>query len=333
MKNGPKEYYPSKMIPAFWMVFSTILTISWSIPFLLVPLVGFRFYVLSENKVMKLIKRLPKYSSITYNDDPEGWIVGWPFIGYIDHSRGSHGEESRRLYLFTTTTYYHNKIKEIDAMDSSSTTESTQVKEKPQWIDLYEREGCYAYIYYTKRTFDVQPFQSRPNQKAIIEEILTAYESHRHLVIVLHGEKGVGKSMIPLLLAKELTLRHPREENLVRFCDTHKPTDPGDHFNNLYQRADPTRDSPLIVVFEEFDGMIHAIHHQTITKHDAITTAIIDKASWNQFFDRMDRGYYPWTLLFLTTNHSPDTIHRMDPSYLRKGRVDLVFEVLDAPPE
>jgi hypothetical protein len=159
---------------------------------------------------------------------------------------------------------------------------------------------------------------------------MSYYETHRNAVVVLYGEKGVGKSMIPMLLAKELAKRS-REvdtDSVISFCDTHKPTDPGDHFNNLYQRVDPTKHSPLVVVFEEFDIMIHAIHHQTIVPHESVTTAIYNKASWNQFFDRFDRGYYPWTFLLLTSNHSPETIDRLDSSYLRKGRVNLFFEVL-----
>lgn len=322
------------MIPAFWIVFSTILTIAWSIPFLIVPLIGFRFYVISENKVMKVIKRLPKYSSILHNDDPTGWIVGWPFIGYIEQAKGNYGNESKQLHLFTTISYYESKMKEIDAIESMNQSvdqrDGEENKGEAEWIHLYEREGCYTNIYFTRRTFDVQPFLSRENQKPIVNQILAYYETHRNAVVVLHGEKGVGKSMIPILLAKELAKRS-REvdmDSMVSFCDTHKPTDPGDHFNNLYQRVDPTKYSPLVVVFEEFDIMVHSIHHQTVVPHDSVTTAIYNKASWNQFFDRFDRGYYPWTFLLLTSNHSPETIDRLDSSYLRKGRINLTFEVL-----
>ena len=319
------------MITVFWMVFSAILAIAWSIPFIIMPLVGLRFYILSDSKVLKLIKRLPKHSSIVHNDDPEGWLVGYPFIGYLEHSKGKYGEETYRLFLLTTIVFYTIKMKEINSIEGNDSATDSTVPKKTCEIVLYDREGCYAGIYYTRRTLDVQPFTARPNQSEIIDDILKYYEVHRNAVVVLHGEKGVGKSMIPILLTKTLAQRSSHVEDAkVGFCDTHKPTDPGDYFHNLYQRADPTRQSPLIVVFEEFDGMIHGIHHLSIRRHDDVTTSIYDKSTWNQFFDRFDRGYFPWTLLILTTNQHPDSIHRLDESYLRKGRVNLVFEVKES---
>lgn len=325
------KWVDTTMITVFWMVFSAILAIAWSIPFIIMPLVGLRFYILSDSKVLKLIKRLPKHSSIVHNDDPEGWLVGYPFIGYLEHSKGKYGEETYRLFLLTTIVFYTIKMKEINSIEGNDSATDSTVPKKTCEIVLYDREGCYAGIYYTRRTLDVQPFTARPNQSEIIDDILKYYEVHRNAVVVLHGEKGVGKSMIPILLTKTLAQRSSHVEDAkVGFCDTHKPTDPGDYFHNLYQRADPTRQSPLIVVFEEFDGMIHGIHHLSIRRHDDVTTSIYDKSTWNQFFDRFDRGYFPWTLLILTTNQHPDSIHRLDESYLRKGRVNLVFEVKES---
>lgn len=319
------------MITVFWMVFSTIVVIAWSIPFLIAPLLGLRFYILSDSKVLKLVKRLPKHSSIIHNDDPEGWLVGWPFIGYLENSKGNYGEEKSRLFLLTTVTYYATKMKEINSIEGNDASADSTTERKTCEIVLYDREGCYAGIYFTRRILDVQPFVARPNQSTIIEKIMEYYEAHRNAVVVLHGEKGVGKSMIPILLTKALAQRSSSSDDTkIGFCDTHKPTDPGDHFHNLYQRADPSRQNPLVVVFEEFDGLIHGVHHQTIKRHDDVTTSIYDKSTWNQFFDRFDRGYFPWSLLIMTTNQHPDSIHKMDESYLRKGRVNLIFEVKDS---
>ena len=316
------------MITVFWMIFSTIVAIAWSIPFLIVPLFGLRFYILSDSKVQKLVKRLPKHSSLIHNDDPEGWLVGYPFIGYLENIKGQHGEDMNRLFLLTTVAYYDTKMKEINSIEGNDTSVT---EKKTCEIMLYDREGCYAGIYFTRRILDVQPFVSRSNQSAIIQQIMEYYEAHRNAVVVLHGEKGVGKSMIPILLTKTLAQRASQsDDSKVGFCDTHKPTDPGDHFHNLYQRADPSRQNPLVVVFEEFYGLIHGIHYQTIKRHDDVTTSIYDKSTWNQFFDRFDRGYFPWCLLIMTTNTHPDTIHKLDSSYLRKGRVNLIFEVTES---
>jgi hypothetical protein len=324
------------MFSMFWVVFSTIVALAWSIPFLIAPIIGLRFYIISESRVIKLLKRLPKYSSLINNDNPDGWIVGWPFIGYIESSGESRGRagDGSRLYLFTTIRYYTKKMKEIDSIDSSeeessATDDESSSKGDKCEICLFDREGSYTNIYYMRRYLEVRSFEARKNQQKIIDQIIEFYDSRRHAVAILYGEKGVGKSMIPILLAKSLMKRSTSSDTpCVNFCDTHKPTDPGDHFNNLYQRVDPTKQNPLVVVFEEFDGMIHGIHHQTIKRHDDVTTAVCDKSTWNQFMDRFDRGYYPWTILLMTTNHHPDTIDRMDPSYIRTGRVNLTFEVI-----
>jgi hypothetical protein len=83
----------------------------------------------------------------------------------------------------------------------------------------------------------------------------------------------------------------------------------------------------LIVVLEEFDIIISKIHFGTITQHKSLPSNIYDKTSWNQFFDRFDRRYYPWVILVLTSNVKPEVIDSLDPSYIRNGRINKVFEL------
>jgi hypothetical protein len=146
--------------------------------------------------------------------------------------------------------------------------------------------------------------------------------------VILHGDIGIGKSFIPLLLAKTLSNRENQEDkDLINFCDTFKPTEPGSNFTQLYNSVNPSKEMPLIVVFEEFDIMIQHIHYNKIVQHKNSTTLIYDKSSWNQFFDRFDRKYYPWTLLIMTSNSSPDVINNLDLAYIREGRVNQIFHV------
>ena len=71
------------------------------------------------------------------------------------------------------------------------------------------------------------------------------------------------------------------------------------------------------------------IHFNKIKRHRDCPIMIYDKATWNQFFDRFDRGYYPWTIIVMTSNVSPDVINHMDPSFIREGRVNQIFHVKD----
>ncbi len=318
--------------------------IGWSFPFIISPLFGLQFYIISDQKIVRLLKRLPNHSSLLKNDESDGWIIGYPFIGYI-HSDNSYGETKKILYIFTTSSFYKKKMKEINMVNDpikeiieiNETNEINQIKKtnevpkKPTTIRLYEREGgSYTYLHYSQREFNVDYFTPRPYQQVIINDIVSFYEKNRSNVVILHGEIGTGKSMIPLLVSKALSNQENQEDQeFVNFCDTFIPTDPGDDFTKLYNRIDPTKKNPLILVLEEFDKIIHQIHFDKIKRHRDCPIMIYDKATWNQFFDRFDRGYYPWTIIVMTSNVSPDVINHMDPSFIREGRVNQIFHVKD----
>ena len=314
------------MFSSLLFFFSIIIGIGWSFPFIIAPLLGLQFYIVSDQKVIKLLKKLKKYSSLTKNDEAEGWIIGWPFIGYIYSNECMYGQQKKELYIFTTKKFFNIKIKEIDI----KLDETDLIKEvkKPTNIKLYEREGSYAYFHYSKRNFDITYFEPREEQIQIINKILDFYEKNRSIVVILHGNIGTGKSFIPLLLAKALSNRELQEDkDLINFCDTFKPTEPGSNFTQLYNTVNPSKEMPLVVVFEEFDTIIQQIHFDKVVLHKNSTTLIYDKGSWNQFFDRFDRKYFPWTLLIMTSNTGPEIINSLDPAYIREGRVNQIHHV------
>jgi hypothetical protein len=85
----------------------------------------------------------------------------------------------------------------------------------------------------------------------------------------------------------------------------------------------------LIVVLEEVDGIIMAIHNNTINipEHIPIPIQIKNKKDWNQFLDRFDRKIYQNVVVFLTSNQNISFFDNLDPSYMRIGRVNGRFEV------
>jgi hypothetical protein len=312
------------VLNTIFMIITTTLTIGWSLPFILCPLIGYQFYKIQSQKLTKLLNKLPKISSINNNDSLEGWIVGKWYIGYISVTKTSHGEPTKELYLLCSKKWFETISQEIDKQDEDPEKPANTTK-----INLWEREGNYFYLHYSKRNFDISRFEPREQQTKIITQIIQFYESNRYSVVLLHGEKGTGKSMIPMLITKALAEANKSiPEFKVSFCDTFKPTDPGDSFVSLYNKINPEKTSPLVVVFEEFDIMVQQIHHGKIQNHKYVPTNITDKPSWNQFFDRFDRKYYPWVILVLTSNVSPFVIDSLDPSYIREGRVNQTFEVI-----
>lgn len=323
------------MFSAILFCLSVIMGIGWSFPFIIAPLFGLQFYIISEQKMVKFLKKLKNHSSLIKNDEADGWIIGWPFVGYIS----GNSSYEKLLYIFTFRSFFIKKMKEIEVTtlnkssneisNKSSNEISNEISNEnkvKKTILIYEREGNFSHFSYPQREFIIENITPRPCQKKIVNKIISFYEKNGNCVTILHGERGTGKSMIPLLLAKTLSKNTDKEE-MVNFCDTFSPIDPGDQFSRLYNRISPTKNSPLIVLLEEFDMIIHKIHEGKIERHLQSPIMIHDKATWNQFFDRFDRNYYPWTIFILTSNTSPDIINNIDPSFIRDGRINQIFHV------
>ena len=110
------------------------------------------------------------------------------------------------------------------------------------------------------------------------------------------------------------------------YCNSLKPCEPGTRLADLYNEAEPSSDKPLVVVFEEFDEIIDEIN-KGILPHKTLPIFISNKNGWNQFLDEIGLGLYPYLILILTTNKSPEYIRNVDPSYIREGRVNLILKV------
>src|SRR5207253_2410237 len=101
----------------------------------------------------------------------------------------------------------------------------------------------------------------------------------------------------------------------------------GDNIDLIYNTVCPSEDKPLIIVFEEADIMITAVHNNLIEKHKHISIQVSNKTTFDTFFDSIDRGIYPYLILVMTSNKSDGYINSMDKSYLREGRTNLRIEM------
>jgi hypothetical protein len=202
--------------------------------------------------------------------------------------------------------------------DSESDSDSDKKNKKKSKIKFYERQGNFFWLTYNNRDINVEKYIPRDNQKEVISSLKKEYKKSSNVVSVIHGDPGSGKSMIPILLAKELN---------GYLCDSYNPTEPGDDIAIIYNTIMPSIEKPLILVLEEFDIIIHRIHNNLIQSHKHIPIQVKDKTSWNTLLDRIDRGLYPNMFFLLTSNSDPIIIDKLDSSYLRKGRVTSRFEL------
>jgi len=188
---------------------------------------------------------------------------------------------------------------------------------KKKTINYFERDGNYWRFKYVNINInlDVKP---RKNQETIIEQICEYEKSKMNTVCLLYGDTGLGKSTIPVLLAKKLN---------YSLVDTFNPIEPGDTLANLINCINPTQKKKLIIVLEEVDNMIDKIHNNVITTHKEIPIQIKNKQDWNLFFDKIDRKLHQNIIVIMTSNKSPSYFDDLDKSYLREGRISMKIQI------
>jgi hypothetical protein len=187
-------------------------------------------------------------------------------------------------------------------------------------FSLYERRGDYHRFTYRQRNLHLtkKPYVIRKDQQAICDEIIKQYNQIGNCTAIIHGRTGTGKTSIGLFLAHLLN---------GSCCKTFNPTDPGDNITGLYNTTPPEFEKPLIVMLDEFDGMIYDLHNGLVVKHKMTPTMVCNKRTWNGFLDDIDGGFYPNMIVLMTFNGTMDLITNMDPSYVREGRIDQIHQL------
>ena len=306
-----------------------MLNITWSIGFILISIigVGINLYKVSGYRLEQFRKTIT-HASIWNNDEPEGWVAGRWFFGYLHKSESGRGNINYELYLVCTRRFYNIRIIKIEDSAETGATGATGAtsnneKGKKKFITFYTLEGnTYYNRNYFNRPLALTTLEPRSSQSAIVKKLRAEYDAKGYAVALLHGAPGTGKSMVPYFLAKRL-LEESKEISKVSLVDSFNPFQPGDYFNSLYNKVSPSKDSPLIVVIEEIDMPVSKMHDGTLTPHRDIPTQITNKTDWNQFFDRFDRLQYPYIYFIITTNKPASYFDELDASYMRRGRVNI----------
>lgn len=288
--------------------------VPWTIIFLFTPLIGIRLYIINDNEDCKRIqKRVGTRCSHTGDGNKGlGYSIGFWYFMSISFSNDDY-EGHYSIWLIATEESYKALIQEkvpVAAENQSEPIPKTELR-------IYDRMGSFNGCYFKERKLELPTIQPRPVQDAIIQRIKEHQAQRQHTVVYLHGPPGSGKSLVGILLTYEYK---------GSYCNTLKPWQPGDTLSQLYSEVEPTLESPLILVFDEFDSALLHIH-EGIQPHKNLPIQVPDKAGWNQMLDSIQRGIYPHLILILTSNKPPSFIRSLDPSYIREGRVDITVEL------
>jgi len=287
--------------------------IPWAVIFLFTQSFGVRLYYLKRrDECLRIQKRTQNWSSHTTDGGKGyGYSFGYWYAVSINVVTNECGD-TYTVYMIATETSYKALIKDDDVHYEE---EAPKIEKK---IVVYERAGSYANAWFRARDRDAVD-TPKVQQAAIVTDIIAHYKKFRHTVVYLHGPPCTGKSMIGVLVANDFG---------STFCNTLKPWQPGDTLGTLHSEVEPKFMRPLILVFDEFDTAILKIH-AGISPHPKIPIVVPDKTGWNHMLDEIQRGMYPNLILILTSNKGPDYIRSLDPSYIREGRVNMIFEMTE----
>ena len=296
-------------------------------PFLLLfRLIGLNYYIIrkDDEKTRTISKALQKTTMNTItlfqcgNFYPSGYFIGWRCTGFYHYMESFEGV-SPEIHMITTP-FHFTTISESEKMAVSFNTDTSTKTEQPasKSMTIYLRSGSYMGIWYSRMRIDIRDLAPKGQQSDIVCQIGENFEKRRRGVFFIHGVSGAGKSTIGLLVANRLN---------GTLCHTFNPTEPGDTLQCVLRDSDPTDEAPTIILIEEVNTLIRNVHEETIHKHKNITTCVYNKSTYNTFMD--DLILYRNVLFILTSNESRESIDALDPCYLRKGRVNGHYSMME----
>ena len=294
-----------------------ISSIPWSIIFFFTQFFGIRlYYIKKSDECIRIQNRLKTCSHTTDGGKGYGYSFGYWYILYISDGQ----DDVKSVYMVATADSYNKLTEEIKGEDKSLFEQGwkpPQITEQTK-ITVIERSGSYSNVWFRRRDREAKdkPIGKQAN---IVSKIIEDYMKRRHTVAFIHGKPGTGKSMVGILVANEFS---------SYFCNTLKPWQPGDTLGYLISEVEPKPQKPLVIVFDEIDMTLTKIHNG-IEPHKHIPIAVEDKSGWNHMLDSIQRGMYPNIILIITSNHGPKFIESLDPSYIRKGRVDIRLKMFN----
>jgi hypothetical protein len=291
----------------------------------------FNFYVfdsisdpINTKSILKTIKDnggfISKYNLNDGKREPEGICFNHikKYLVYIENFNTSNNYSSKinsRVYIIGKCPI---EIKNNTNLgESENTSDGDETKNKV--VELYLSSAFYD-GQFKQINLPFNNFEPLDSQIHVINNIINSYENNIFQICrcLVWGEPRKGKSFIGKLLASKFE---------SAYCFDIKLDSPGTQLLTLWETFKPDKNRPLIVQIDEFDILLKNIHNQNIKhEHDWLKTIVYDKQSYNTFMSEY-LICLPYVIYLFTMNSTPEDIHKMDESFIRTNRVDLIIEM------
>jgi len=299
--------------------------------YLLILCTNFNHYIIERKEnIITFKKNLKPCICFKYDDEenPLGIVITYDvntyFIKYISFVHSHTYEDS--IDLYTTSYHFHKLFNKVtnrvnDVLEYKQRGNQKKDINNTKEIDLYTRTGEYKFLRYIQNKIILDKVEFTEQQSILYNDIVNVYNKQSNVVVFLWGGVSVGKTYFSHILTYKMN---------ASMCFTFCPTDPGDSFEYVYRKASPTKSNPLIILLDEVDIMIGKIHNKEIEQHTKYPISVYDKNTWNLFLDQFDYNIWRNVILIMCSNKSLTDITKLDPSYLRKGRVHVFNEFLNS---
>lgn len=266
------------------------------------------------------------YSSLTSNDDKDfGLFIGicvkpfHLFAGWI-YDKPVGQNEVRTAIVISTTATHNWIVKDADDLNECET--------KKQINLFYKGHSHIGWPDWTSRKMPKLIVSPTIQQQTIIDTIMKIYAVSKRCVAFVHGGSGSGKTLLGSLIAKVFLER--KEIKKVSFCSELHPTKAGEEFEEFYTKAGTSAENPLVLVFNETDGILKEIVKGKVGQHLHARTMLMTKNDWNSFLDKFSANlcFYPYTIFLMTSNKAPnECVVDGAKSMLNDKRIDKVFNL------
>lgn len=312
------------------LLISLLGVISYNLNYLLVLFLSlwFEIYIFKSKNDIHHSKKILEYIE-KENNYVESYIINQgekkanglccssKFASYIIHNITETPHKVKADYII----YFIGKIPfEIKIQNPTIEIEVDKETKQKKSIQIYVKEHPWYDSQYKliELPFDYEPYQ---RQNEVLNSILDNYNNNQNNIgrYLISGKVGSGKSFIAKLLAKKMNTKLTFDIKLDQ---------PGNHINKVYFKENTiSRENPLIILLDEWDVMIKNIHSSSIKpQHKWLITQIINKETYTTFLSEQIL-LYPYVIYIFTMNSTVKEINDLDPCYLRKGRIDIKFNL------